>query len=150
VTESQTRAAGELFEQLTACFLADPTVRQGTGFGSIPGVRVGSKIFAMRRNSELVVKLSTQRVDQLVVSGIGARFDPRHDGRPLKEWVTIPARRGRDWEQLASEALKFVCSAVRSPAAADHPTIRAAPPSGNLPHKPQCGAAVASACPPER
>jgi len=42
---------------------------------------VGSKIFAMLRNSELVVKLSTQRVDQLVVSGIGARFDPRHDGR---------------------------------------------------------------------
>jgi len=44
-------------------------------------IRVGSKTFAMLRNSELVVKLSTQRVDQLVVSGIGARFDPRHDGR---------------------------------------------------------------------
>ena len=115
MTGSETRAAGELFEQLAVCFLADPTVRQGTGFGSTPGFRVGSKIFAMRRDSELVVKLSKERVDQRVVSGIGARFDPRHDGRPLKEWVTIPARHGSDWEQLASEALQLVRSAVWSP-----------------------------------
>ena len=115
MTGSETRAAGELFEQLAVCFLADPTVRQGTGFGSTPGLRVESKIFAMRRNSELVVKLSTQRVDQLVVSGIGARFDPRHGRRPLKEWITIPVRRGSHWEQLASEALQLVSSAVRSP-----------------------------------
>ena len=78
-------------------------------------IRVGSKTFAMLRNSELVVKLSTQRVDQLVVSGIGARFDPRHDRRPLKEWIAIPARRGNHWEQLANEPRQFVSSAVRSP-----------------------------------
>jgi TfoX/Sxy family transcriptional regulator of competence genes len=112
---TETREAEERFEQLAARFLADPTVSQRTGFGSNPGLRVGSKVFAMLRNSELVVKLPKQRVDQLVASGTGARFDPRHDGRLMKEWATIPVRRGSDWEQLASEALQFVRSAVPSP-----------------------------------
>jgi hypothetical protein len=65
----------------------------------------------MLRKSELVVKLSKQRVDQLVASGTGVRFDPRHDGRLMKEWVTIPMRHGRDWEALVGEALQFVRSA---------------------------------------
>jgi hypothetical protein len=29
----------------------------------------------------------------------------------MKEWVTIPARQRRDWDQLVSEALQFVRSA---------------------------------------
>lgn len=104
-----------MFEQLAARFLADPAVTQGTGFGSNPGLRVGGKIFATLGRGELVVKLPRERVDQLVKSGAGARFDPRHDGRLMKEWVTIPPRRRRDWEQLAGEALRFVGSALRSP-----------------------------------
>jgi hypothetical protein len=112
--EAETRAAEQLFERLAARFLADPTVDQGTGFGSNPGLRVGSKIFAMLRNSDLVVKLPKQRVEQLVASGAGARFDPRHDGRLMKQWVTIPMRHRRDWDQLASEALQFVGSALPS------------------------------------
>jgi hypothetical protein len=110
-----TREAEQRFEQLAGRFLADPTVRRGTGFGSNPGLRVGSKIFAMLRNNELVVKLPKQRVDDLVAAGTGARFDPRQDGRLMKEWATIPVRHGSDWEQLASEALQFVRSAVPSP-----------------------------------
>jgi hypothetical protein len=61
--------------------------------------------------SRLVVKLAKERVDELVASGAGGRFDPRHDGRLMKEWVTIPARQRRDWDQLVSEALQFVRSA---------------------------------------
>jgi len=113
-TEAETHAAEQLFERLAARFLAAPTVDQGTGFGSNPGLRVGSKIFAMLRNSDLVVKLPKQRVEQLVASGAGARFDPRHDGRLMKQWVTIPMRHRRDWDQLASEALQFVGSALPS------------------------------------
>jgi hypothetical protein len=64
------------------------------------------------RSSELVVKLPKQRVDELVGSGIGARFDPRRDGRLMREWATIPARHGQPWELLADEALRFVNSAT--------------------------------------
>lgn len=111
------------FEQLAVQFLADPTVTQGTGFGSSPGLRTTGKIFAMLVNSELVVKLPKARVDQLVASGTGGRFDPGH-GRLMKEWATVALHRTESWERLAAEALQFVGSAVKSPRGGDDPSAR--------------------------
>lgn len=104
--------AEQRFEQLAVQFLADPTVTQGTGFGSSPGLRTTGKIFAMLVNSELVVKLPKARVDQLVASGTGGRFDPGH-GRLMKEWATVALAAAESWEQLAVEALQFVGSGVQ-------------------------------------
>ncbi len=112
----ETTESGQRFERLAARFLADPAVSRGTGFGSNPGLRVGGKIFAMLgRGGELVVKLPKERVDGLVASGVGQRFDPRHDGRLMKEWVTVPAKHAGHWEGLADEALAFVRPAGQSP-----------------------------------
>jgi hypothetical protein len=113
VSEGETPQAEELFEQLAARFLADPAVTEGTGFGATPGLRVGGRIFAMLgREGELIVKLPKDRVEELVASGDGARFDPRNDGRLMKEWVTIPVRGGPGWQDLANEAFGFVRSAA--------------------------------------
>ena len=98
----------ERFERLAARFLEEPGVSVGTGFGGSGGLRVGRKIFAIFRENELVLKLPRQRVDELVASGAGTRFDPRRDGRVMKEWVVVPGRRTREWEPLADEALEFV------------------------------------------
>lgn len=111
------------FEQLAVQFLADPTVTQGTGFGSSPGLRTTGKIFAMLVNSELVVKLPKARVDQLVASETGGRFDPGH-GRLMKEWATVALHSTESWERLAAEALQFVGSAVKSPRGGDDPSSR--------------------------
>jgi hypothetical protein len=108
--------AEQRFERLAARFLADPAVSRGTGFGSNPGLRVGGKIFAMLgRGGELVAKLPKERVDGLVASGVGQRLDPRHDGRLMKEWVTVSVRHAGDWEGLADEALAFVRPTGQSP-----------------------------------
>ncbi len=113
MSEGETPQAEELFEQLAARFLADPAVTEGTGFGATPGLRVGGRIFAMLgREGELIVKLPKDRVEELVASGDGARFDPRNDGRLMKEWVTIPVRHGPGWQDLANEAFGFVRSAA--------------------------------------
>jgi len=106
-TEAEAREPGRRFEQLAARFVGDPTVSEGTGFGSNPGLRVRGKIFAMLVRDELVVKLPKARVDQLVASRAGARFDPGH-GRLMKEWVTIPLADGSRWEDLVTDALAFV------------------------------------------
>ena len=95
------------FEQLAARFVGDPDVSTGTGFGSAPGLRVRGKIFAMLVHDRLVVKLPGQRVDRLVSSGLGERFDPGH-GRIMKEWVTVSARSTADWIELANDAMAFV------------------------------------------
>ncbi|MGH2409571.1 MAG: hypothetical protein ACRDGS_04280, partial [Chloroflexota bacterium] len=61
-----------------------PPVRRS--FGSTE-LKVKGKIFAMLSQGRLVVKIPRTRVDALVASGDGERFDPRRDGRLMKEWV---------------------------------------------------------------
>jgi hypothetical protein len=80
----------------------------GDGFGSTSGLRVQGKIFAMLRDSDLLLKLPKDQVEQLVASGVGARFAPRRDGRLMREWATVPAGYSDHWEPLATQALQFV------------------------------------------
>ena len=102
--------ATEHFEHLSASLLNEPLVEPGSGFGAVPGLRVGRKIFAMQCRGQLVVKLPRHRVDQLVAAGTAARFDARRDGRLMKEWATIPIDHRDHWQPLAAEALAFVGS----------------------------------------
>jgi hypothetical protein len=46
------------------------------------------------------------RVDELVLEGVGERFDPGH-GRIMKEWLSIHDGHEEEWEALAREALTF-------------------------------------------
>jgi hypothetical protein len=58
----------------------------------------------------LVVKPPKARVDELVDSGDGVRFDA-NKGKPMKEWLRLDADSTVDWERLAREALAFVAPA---------------------------------------
>jgi hypothetical protein len=76
------------------------------GFGS-DALKVKGKIFAMVSSSgEFGVKLLEERVDKLVSSGAGQRFDPRH-GRVMKGWVVVRSGKA-NWAQLAAQAYQFV------------------------------------------
>jgi TfoX/Sxy family transcriptional regulator of competence genes len=79
------------------------------GFGS-SGLKIHNKIFAMLVRGKLVVKLPKPRVDELIASGEGERFDPRHDGRLMKEWVSVEPTSEEGWLSLAREAMEFVAS----------------------------------------
>jgi hypothetical protein len=107
--------AEALFAELVTHFSADPSVTlpaagKGGKFGS-SGLKVEGKIFAMLSKGELVVKLPSHRVDELIASGTGNRFDPGH-GRLMKEWVTISPGDSRRWAELAEEARQFVGAAA--------------------------------------
>jgi hypothetical protein len=79
------------------------------GFGSA-ALQVSGRIFAMLAGGTLVVKLPRQRVDTLITSGDGARFDPRRDGRLMTEWLAVEPTSDHDWLALAREAMEFVAS----------------------------------------
>jgi hypothetical protein len=79
------------------------------GFGSA-ALQVRGRIFAMFSHGRLVVKLPRQRVDALVAAGTGERFDPRHDGRLMKEWLTVEPHSEAAWTSLAREAIAHVAS----------------------------------------
>ena len=113
MTRSGEEQAEQAFRRIAGRLLVDPRVSEGTGFGSGTGLRVGSKIFAMVRHGELVGKLPRARVDHLASGGVAGRFDPRGDGRLMKEWVTVPLPHRRRWSRLVDEALVFVGSSGR-------------------------------------
>lgn len=95
------------FLRVVESFAANQHVRQedGKGFGS-GALKVNGKIFAMMSSKgSFVVKLPSGRVDELITSGQGKRFDPGH-GRLMKEWVV--AGENTQWNELAREAYDFV------------------------------------------
>ncbi|MDQ6909697.1 MAG: MmcQ/YjbR family DNA-binding protein [Actinomycetota bacterium] len=96
------------YADLVRAFLGRPGVTQaGTGFGS-SALKVGGRIFAMLSSrGDYVVKLPRTRVDALIASGDGVRFDPGH-GRLMKEWLAVRPSSGLDWLDLANEAMAFV------------------------------------------
>jgi hypothetical protein len=100
------------FAALVDALCGEPDVTgpsDGRGFGA-SGLKIRNKIFAMLVRGKLVVKLPKSRVDALVASRDGERFDPRGDGRPMKEWVAVEPTSDEDWLPLAREALRFVAS----------------------------------------
>jgi hypothetical protein len=82
---------------------------ESKGFGS-SALKVRGRIFAMVDSTgRFVVKLPRDRVDALVESGSGVRFDPGH-GRVMKEWVSLDPSNETRWLALAREAMRFVSS----------------------------------------
>jgi hypothetical protein len=82
---------------------------EGKAFGS-SGLKVHGKLFAMLVRGRLVVKLPKARVDALLAADEGERFDPRHDGRAMKEWLVLDSVSAEDWLALSREALGFVAA----------------------------------------
>jgi TfoX/Sxy family transcriptional regulator of competence genes len=109
-------AAEDRWEALVETMLAAGRATYGSdagpqrAFGST-SLKTDGKIFAMLVKERLVVKLDRRRVDELIESGVGQRFDPGH-GRLMKEWLDVgPA--SDDWLSLATEAEAFVARRAR-------------------------------------
>ena len=101
------RSSEQIWAPIAKAELARRGVTSGTGFGRNEGLRIGGKIFAMLVCGELVVKLASERVDELVASGVAARFDAGK-GRPMREWAAVGPSASRRWRGLVEEARTFV------------------------------------------
>ena len=100
------------WERIEASELARPGVTSGTGFGRNQGLRIAGKIFAIRLEDEVVVKLPRERVDELVSSRVGRPWGPGR--RVMKEWVALSTDAGARWPALVDEARDFVAQGLRS------------------------------------
>src|SRR5437763_1335353 len=101
------------YAELVEALRGDAGVSLGSGakkgFGA-SALQVNHKIFALLSDGRLVVKLPRQRVDALVAAGAGERFDPRRDGRLMKEWLVLESASEEGWRSMAREALAFVAA----------------------------------------
>lgn len=83
------------------------SAESGRGFGS-SALKVDNRIFAMLASGDrFVVKLPRPRVDAMVAAGEGERFDPRRNGKLMKEWLVVGSRLEARWLPLAQEAYEF-------------------------------------------
>jgi TfoX/Sxy family transcriptional regulator of competence genes len=96
------------FAPVARAFASDRQVTCGKLMASI-GLKVNGRIFAMMVRGRFVAKLPRSRVDELVQTGVGHSFDPRRNGRPMKEWVVLKGTKP-SWLELAKEAHRFVKS----------------------------------------
>ena len=97
----------ERYEDLVDELVGIPGItppRGGGGFGR-SALRFQDKIFAMLVRGRLVLKLPAARVDALVASGDGIRFDA-NKGTPMKEWLSLDPESNLPWLPLAREALQ--------------------------------------------
>jgi hypothetical protein len=80
---------------------------RGVSFGS-SALKIDNRIFAMLASGDrFVVKLPRQRVDALIAAGEGQPFEPRNDGRLMKEWLVVRPGLEARWLPLAQEAFEF-------------------------------------------
>jgi len=70
------------------------------------GLRIHNKVFAMLSRGRMVVKLPQKRVEELIETGKGERYES--GGHPMKEWIFIKPTTEEDWMALVKEALEFV------------------------------------------
>jgi hypothetical protein len=76
----------------------------------MPALKIGSKVFAGFTGDGMVFKLpDPARAEALALPG-SHLFDPAGMGRPMKEWVVLPAEHAARWPDLARAALRYVAS----------------------------------------
>jgi|KBSMisStaDraftv2_1062788.scaffolds.fasta_scaffold656504_1 hypothetical protein len=106
--EDETKAR---FAAIVAALVEAPGVTHSKSRSRLFGaaaLKVNEKIFAMvSSGGQFVVKLPKERVEALVASGAGERFDADR-GRPMKEWLDVRSESADEWLELAREALEFV------------------------------------------
>lgn len=98
------------YEDLIDELLGEPGVTppQGRGFGR-SAVRFNGKIFVMFVRGRLVLKLPEDRVDDMIATGHGVRFDA-NKGTPMREWLSLDPASEQPWLPLAREALSYASS----------------------------------------
>jgi hypothetical protein len=86
--------------------LADQGVTRGSMFG-MPCLKTGRKVLAGLWGDAMNFKLPPDALaDALALPG-AEPFDPGM-GRPMKEWVVVPAAESARWVDLAERSLAYV------------------------------------------
>jgi hypothetical protein len=105
VRGSEESKTEHLFWRLAAELIADDaSVVEGTIMNG-RCLRVGKEFLALvdYKGSGLVVKLSAERVAELVAAGVGQPFAPA--GRVFREWVSVPKPDRQRWASLLREGV---------------------------------------------
>jgi hypothetical protein len=94
-----------------AAGLAEAGVSSSKMFG-MPCLKYGGKAFAGFQDGAMAFKL--RQPEHAAAHALpGAHlFDPSGAGRPMKEWVEVPATHAARWPEFAREALHYLTATL--------------------------------------
>jgi hypothetical protein len=103
MSDQESKARGDLFWDLAEELYGDAAVTRSTMMG-YPCLRAGGTFFASleRGTNHLIVKLSPDRVEELISAGMGLPFAP--NGRVFRAWVAVPVADEDQWRALLAAA----------------------------------------------
>ena len=100
----------ELEYQKLVTSLADgEAVVAGQMFGK-PCLKVGGKAFVAHHRDAIAFKLDEPHHAGALAMPGAALWDPSGKGRPMKEWVALPASASKKFKALAKAALDYVAA----------------------------------------
>ena len=91
--------------------IADDLVARNPGVGlgqmmGMPCIKKGGKMIGGFWEGAMVFKLTDPAVrERALTLEDAALFDPSGKGRPMREWVAVPADHAAQWPRLAEQAL---------------------------------------------
>jgi hypothetical protein len=84
--------------------ISEVTVLSGSG---AQGMKIGKKMFAFFTKGHIMLKLSQERVTELIDSGEGLSYDPG-TGKTMKNMVIIPVSNKKSWIKYCEESLNYM------------------------------------------
>jgi hypothetical protein len=97
----------KVYDEIVAQLAKQPGVVRTKMFG-MPSVKINGNAFISFVNGEMVFKLRGDSHQKALMAAGAHRFDPSGRGRPMKEWVSLPASACDLWTDLADAALAYV------------------------------------------
>jgi hypothetical protein len=99
------------YQRLIESFAGNPDVTSGQMFGK-SCLKVKGKAFIAQHKENVVFKLGPSHHARALALPGAILWDPSGKGRPMKEWVAIPASGHTEFRELAEGALEYVSSSV--------------------------------------
>ena len=96
----------EIYADIKEHFANDSQVVVSSGKGA-QGIKYKGKMFIMFYKGDLVIKLSPDRIKELIEVGDGLQFDPG-TGKPMKDRLLLPLNKKHLWIPLSDESKEYI------------------------------------------
>ena len=97
------------YEALVKLLTKTAGVTASQMFGK-PCLKINGKAFVAQHLKTIVFKLRSPQHEKASALKGAKSWDPSGKGRPMKEWVAIPATENRSFRAFANAALEYVLS----------------------------------------
>ena len=95
------------YEKLVASLSGNDGVTVSQMFGKAC-LKVGGKAFVAQHKETVVFKLSETHHRKAIMLPGAVLWDPSGKGRPMKEWVALPASESKAFKGFSAAALAYV------------------------------------------